>query len=140
MVKEYNKFLTKTKLILGVIIALAAVITILFNAYNHFAKEEQVNEKIVEVKKEVEKNDSLIVERLDLSIIQQQISQEEEKRHNIRQEQRYELREVPRELTEIEKEALEEAEKNIKKLEEKEKESLKRYEELKKNRIDNENN
>ena len=77
---------------------------------------------------ELKSSDNLISQRLELSIIDDQIFQQEQTIQRIEDWQRFEQRKIEPELTPIEKDTLIKAKKRLKILENKKEEKIKQYE------------
>ena len=103
----------KVKTIFYVILAVIAIVSALFAVERYFAKSVEVEH---------------IDERLDISIIDDQIFQQEQAVQRIEDFQRYEQRTVEPELTQIEKEVLKKAEDRLIELKSRKEEKINAYE------------
>ena len=103
----------KVKNIFYIVLAVIAVTTALFTIERHFAKSKEVEN---------------IDDRLDISIIDDQIFQQEQAVQRIEDFQRYEQRTVEPELTPIEKDTLKKARERLDTLKNRKEEKINAYE------------
>ncbi len=129
-----NDILKKISIVLCIIISTGAIFLGAVSVVNYFAKTED----IVELKKEdkslgeeVRKNDRLLHERMSISFEEDKINYEQQQIQQISNYRFFEQREEPKELTLIEKEALEKSQEKLKELKKKREEMIERYEEMK---------
>jgi len=106
--------------IIGIVTCLILITGAIIGIDKYFAKTD-----------DVEKNDQLIIERLDLSITEQEIYKEQQKIQEVEEWRRFEQREVKPDLTPIEEKTLKERQERLEDLKNKREETLKRYNELK---------
>ena len=120
--------LTKAKTIVGIITGLITIVGAIFLIEAYFAKSGDVDEKFKEVK--VER--TLIQQRLDISISDDQVFQQQQRVKRVG-DLRYEKKE--REMTEEEEkeltELIEEEKKELRKLEKRREKKIERYEQSK---------
>jgi len=109
------------KTIIAVVLAFIAIVGAIIGVDKYFAKDE-----------EVKKNDNLIIERLDMSIIDHRIYEQEQQIQKIENWKRFEQRVEEPELTPFEKDFLKDVQEKLKELKVRKEEGLKRYNELKK--------
>jgi hypothetical protein len=112
----------KLKVILGVITSVIFLIGIMFTINNYFAKNVDVEVAV----ERLEENDKLIKDRVDISIVDDQIFQQEQQIYRIKDWAAIERKE--REMTSIEKETLEKQEKRLEELRIKRERKIKDYE------------
>ena len=120
--------LEKIKLIVGLFIALATLVGIVLTVDKYFAKSEEVEISVGEIKNENE----LVQERLDISITDDQIFQQQQHIQQMKNYQIFEQRSEAPELTSLEKEALKNAEERLEELKSIKSEKLETYKRMKK--------
>jgi len=127
--------LEKVKLITGLILAFVAIIGTILTVDGYFAKSEDVNEQVKMIEdehKELEGRDKLVQERLDISITDDQIFQQEQQIQQMKNFHIFEQKQEIPEMTPMEKEALKNAEGRLGELKKVKAAKIKRYEAMKK--------
>jgi len=124
LAKSKSTFSDKMKFILYVIIALITIGGSAFAIEKYFAKESQVQAAVADLKS----SDASLSDRIELSIIDDQIFQQEQTIQRIEDWRRFEQRKEEPELTLIEKDTLKKAKKRLTDLEKRKEEKIKRYE------------
>ena len=112
----------KLKVILGVITSIIFLVGIIVAVESYFAKNKDV-ETVVE---KLEKNDELIQQRVDISIIDDQIFQQEQQIYRIKDLTSIERIEKP--MTPVEKEILDKNKKRLEELKQRREKKIERYE------------
>lgn len=115
----------KLKVILGVVTSLIMIFGVIYALSNYFAKTEDVEMAV----NKLEENDELIHERVDISIIDDQIFHQEQQIYRIKDINAFERSEKP--MTPFQKESLERQEKRLEDLEKKRERKIKMYEQRK---------
>jgi len=114
----------KVKFIIYIILGVIAIGSAFFGIEKYFAKDNEVKE----VFQQLGSSDRSLSERLEISIIDDQIFQQEQTIQRIEDWKRFEQRTVEPELTPVEKDTLIKARKRLKDLEERKLEKIKHYE------------
>ncbi len=125
--------LDKVKVILAIIVALIAIIGTILTVDKYFAKSEDVEKAVQLIEKEhkeLENKDNLASERLDISITDDQIFQQEQHLQQMKNLRIFEQRTEMPELTPMEKEAIKSAEERLDNLRIQKVEKIKRYEKM----------
>ncbi len=120
--------LEKVKLIAGIIIALATIAGIVLGVDRYFAKsgEAEKDHKKLEIK------DELVQERLDISISDDHIFQQQQHIQQLENHHIFQQRKEIPELTSMEKKAMENARERLEKLQKEKESKIKRYEQMRK--------
>ena len=125
--------LEKVKLVAGLIIAGATIIGIILGVDSYFAKSKDVNTQvkfIEEDHKRLESKDKLAQERLDISISDDRIFQQQQHIQQLENHRIFEQRKEVPELTSMEKEAMKKAKERLDNLKKDREEKIKRYEQM----------
>ena len=112
-------------MIFGVIVAVIMIGGAFFGVEKYFAKTSEVKAAVVELKS----SDQSISERLEISIMDDQIFQQQQTIQRFEDWQRFEQRTAAPVLTPIEQETLEKAKKRLFVLEQRKADKIKAYEE-----------
>lgn len=120
--------LDKVKIIVGLLIAVITIIGTVLTVDKYFAKAGDVEKE----HKVLESKGDLVQERLDISITDDQIFQQQQHIQQMRNLRVFEVRSSLPELTPMEKEAMESAEGRLDELKVKKATKIKRYEAIKK--------
>ena len=127
--------LEKVKLVIGIVIGIATIVGIIVGIDKYFAKSEEVKTtvKIIEEEhKALEERDVLVQERLDISITDDQIFQQQQHIQQMKNYHIFEQKAQIPEMTPMEKEAIKNAEERLEELKKQKEEKIKRYEQMKK--------
>lgn len=127
--------LGKAKLIIGVIVGLIIIGTAILAVNSYFAKSDDVAKTVQIIQKEheeLENRDQLAQERLDISITDDQIFQQEQHIQQMKNYRIFEQKAQIPELSYMEKEALDKAEVRLDELKIIKSTKIKRYEEMRK--------
>lgn len=124
MVKKEPSTSEKVKVFLGIIVAIIMIGGSVFGIEKYFAKTSVVKAAVVELKN----NDQSLSERLEISIMDDQIFQQEQTIQRIEDWKRFEQRKIEPELTPIEKDTLDKAKKRLSELEFRKEDKIKQYE------------
>jgi len=138
--------LKKVQLIISIVIGLTVIVGTILTVNNYFAKTEDVNIKVEEIQlkvdskveeieeehRKLETRDELVQERLDISITDDQIFQQQQHIQQMRNLRVFEVRSSLPELTPMESAAMESAEGRLDELKVKKATKIRRYEEMKK--------
>lgn len=116
----------KTNTYLKIIVSIIAIVGAIIAVNSYFAKTKDVEQEIIKF----ETNDHLLNERLDISITDDQIFQQQQQIQQMEIKHTFEQKAQVPELTPMEKEALEQAQKRLKKLEEEKAAKIKKYDEM----------
>jgi hypothetical protein len=125
--------LEKVKLIIGITIAATTIVGIILGVDRYFAKSADVNTKVIAMEedhKKLEIKDELAQERLDISISDDHIFQQQQHIQQMKNYSIFEQRKEIPELTSMEKEAMKNAEERLDKLKKEKKDKIKRYEQM----------
>jgi len=125
LAKKETSTLEKIKMIFGVIVAVIMIGGAFFGVEKYFAKTSEVKAAVVELKS----SDQSISERLEISIMDDQIFQQQQTIQRFEDWQRFEQRTAAPVLTPIEQETLEKAKKRLFVLEQRKADKIKAYEE-----------
>ena len=128
MPEKKSSKLEKIKLYLAVFVVAASAVGVVLTVDRHFAKSDDVQKTV----KSLEGSDQLIEERLDLSIIDDQIHLQEQQIQRIEDWRVFEQKTESPELTPAEKEIVEKAKEDLDELKKKKDERRKQYEEMRK--------
>jgi hypothetical protein len=126
--------LEKVKLVVGLIIAAATIIGIILGVDGYFAKSGDVAVQVKAIEEEhkgLETRDELVQERLDISISDDHIFQQQQHIQQLKNLNIFEQRKKISKLTAMEAEALKNAEERLEKLKKDKSLKIIRYEELK---------
>ena len=127
--------LEKVKLIAGIIIAIATIVGIILGVDRYFAKSGDVAVQVKEMEEDhrkLEIKDELVQERLDISISDDHIFQQQQHIQQLKNHHIFEQRkEIPK-LTSMEKEAMKNAIERLEKLKKARGNKIKRYEQMRK--------
>lgn len=120
--------LDKVKIIVIIVLAVITVVGTVLTVDKYFAKAEDVK-IVVEA---IESRDELVQERLDISITDDQIFQQQQQIQQMKNYHIFEQKEEIPEMTSMEKEAMKNAEERLSSLKVKKADKIKRYEQMKK--------
>ena len=129
--KKESTTIDKVKFVFYIISAVIIIITAIFAVDKYFAKSEMVNTLSDEFKQrynDLVKKDTLINERVDIAIIDDQIFQQEQTIQRIEDWKRFEQRVDEPQLSPIEKETLEKTKLRLDTLRKRKEEKIKQYE------------
>jgi len=127
--------LEKIKIIIAIVVAVITMIGTILTIDKYFAKTEEVKKAVEKIDKEhaeLEDQDRLVQERLDISITDDQIFQQQQQILQMKNYYIFEQKKDIPEMTPMEKEAIKNAEERLEKLEKVKVEKIKRYEQMKK--------
>ena len=127
--------LDKVKIIVAIVLGAIAIVGTILTVDKYFAKTEDVNTAVEEIEKEhlaLEGKDELVQERLDISITDDQIFQQQQQIQQMKNYHIFEQKEEIPEMTPMEKDAMNNAEEKLKELKVKKANKIKRYEQMKK--------
>lgn len=127
--------LNKVKLIIGIVVGLIVIVSAILTVNSYFAKTEDV-EKVVkaieEEHKELENEDRIDQVRLDMAITDDHIFQQEQHIQQMKNYRIFESKAQVPELSPIEKEIMDKAEKRLEELRKVKSIKMKNYEEMRK--------
>lgn len=129
--KKESTTIDKVKFVFYIVVAVVTILGAIFAVDKYFAKSEMVNTLSDELKQRYDalvKKDVLINERVDISIIDDQIFQQEQTIQKIEDWQRFEQRAVEPELTPIERETLDKAKTRLETLRTRKEDKIRQYE------------
>ena len=127
--------LEKIKIIIAIVVAVITMIGTILTIDKYFAKTEEVKKAVEKIDKEhaeLEDQDRLVQERLDISITDDQIFQQQQQILQMKNYYIFEQKKDIPEMTPMEIEAIKNAEERLEKLEKVKVEKIKRYEQMKK--------
>ena len=127
--------LDKVKIIIVIVLAAITIIGTVLTVDKYFAKTEDIETHVKTIEKEhlkLESRDELVQERLDISITDDQIFQQQQQIQQMVNYHIFEPKSQITEMTPMEKEAMKNAEDRLDNLKVKKAAKIKRYEEMKK--------
>ena len=124
MPEKESSIIDKVKFVIYIILGSIAIGSAFFGVEKYFAKEGEVKVTV----SQLEQSDQSLSERLEISIIDDQIFQQEQTIQRIEDWKRFEQRTVEPELTPIEKDTLLKAKKRLEELENRKVNKIKKYE------------
>jgi len=130
--------LDKIKIIAVIMVAAITIVGTVLTVDKYFAKTEDVKIAVEEIEKEhevLESKDELVQERLDISITDDQIFQQQQQIQQMKNYHIFEQKEEIPEMTPMEKNAMKNAEDRLDNLKVKKATKIKKYEEMKKEEI-----